>query len=158
MLVGIVAINVGALQLSATSSKAAGQTDALKRQNSALSAQLAESVSSSRMERTAAKLGLVVPEPGSIRYLSPSPEDAAIAAKRLRGGELTGAAAAPVPAPIPEELAPAPPAATDSAVADPALAEAAVTDPAVADPTVADPAAPDAASAPPPEAGGVASP
>jgi hypothetical protein len=95
LLVGIVALNVGALQLSAGSSKAARQTDELKRQNSALRAELAGAVSSERMEQTASKLGLIVPEPGSIRYLTPSQDDAAVAAKRLRDADLTAGVVSP---------------------------------------------------------------
>jgi hypothetical protein len=155
LLVGIVALNVGALQLSAGSSKAARQTDALKRQNSALRAELAGAVSSERMEQTASKLGLIVPEPGSIRYVTPSAGDAAVAANRLRDGELSGAdaalaqAAPVVPAPPVEEVA------TDPAVVEPAVAEPAVAEPPVAEPPPAETAPPADAVAP---AGGVAVP
>ena len=155
LLVGIVALNVAALQLSASSSRAALQADGLNRQNSALRAELATEVSSERMQRTAERLGLIVPEPGAIRYLRPSADDAAAAAKRLRDRELGGAeyvAAAPVapPAPVEDVAAPPPPA----AVGDPVASDSAE--------TIVDPVAttPDPTTAPPapPAGGGVASP
>ncbi|MGH2954615.1 MAG: hypothetical protein ACRDK9_11495 [Solirubrobacterales bacterium] len=156
LLVGIVALNVAALQLSAGSSKAARQTDELKRQNSALRAELAGAVSSERMEDTASKLGLIVPEPGAIRYVTPSADDAAVAAERLRDGELTGSGAAltettPTAPVVP--VAPAEEVMTDPAAVDPA---------APAETTATDAAAPAETTAPPIEptapAGGVVSP
>jgi cell division septation protein DedD len=141
LLVGIVALNVGALQLSATSSKAARQTDELKRQNSALRAELAGAVSSERMQDTASKLGLIVPEPGSIRYVSPSPGDAAVAAKRLREGAFEGAAPAATVPVAPTEPVVVDPAAVDPAAVDPAATEPAAAEPAVAEETIAEPPA-----------------
>jgi hypothetical protein len=149
LLVGIVGLNVMALSLNASSSKTAQQSDALKRHNSELRAQLARELSSEKVQRAAAQLGLIVPEPGTIRYLQPGDGDAAEAAKRLRSGELTFAELAPVVAPTePVDVAPA----------------ATVTE----DAPPADESASDAASAPPAEAsaesppsggvGGVASP
>jgi hypothetical protein len=89
LLVGIVALNVMALSLNASSSKTGSQADELKQQNSALRAQLAGEVSDEKVQRLAADLGLIFPEPGAIRYLGPSSGDAAEAARRLRSGELT---------------------------------------------------------------------
>jgi hypothetical protein len=96
LLVGIVALNVVALSFTASSSDTARKAEDLSRQGSALRAQLAKELSSERVQRVAASLGLIVPEPGSIRYLRPSDGDAAEAARRLRSGELVAVAPAPV--------------------------------------------------------------
>jgi hypothetical protein len=89
LLVGIVALNVVALSFSASSSGAARQGDALKRQNSALRAQIAELTASVEVQQTAGRLGLYVPNPGQVGYLRPTADDAVEAAKRLRAGELS---------------------------------------------------------------------
>lgn len=91
LLVGIVALNVIALSFSSASSDAGRQADQLELQNSSLRAELATTLSSEEVQRTAARLGLVVPDPGSITYLKASSDDAAEAARRLRSGELTTA-------------------------------------------------------------------
>jgi hypothetical protein len=112
LLVGIVALNVWALGLNASSSKVAQQTDGLKRANSALLAQIAGELSNERVQQAAAKIGLAVPEPGAIRYLEAGGEEAAIAARRLAAGDLILGTMAPetVPAPVvaPEPAATAP--------------------------------------------------
>jgi hypothetical protein len=95
LLVGIVALNVLALGFSAASSNAAGEAEDLARQNSALRAEIATTLSSEPVQQTAGELGLVVPEPGAIRYVKPAPEDAARAAKRLRDGDFAVAAYTP---------------------------------------------------------------
>lgn len=109
LLVGIVALNVVALSFSASSSNAARQADELERQNSALRGEIAARLSNEEIQAAATKLGLVVPEPGAVRYLRPSPGDAAEAARRLRAGELgsLGYVAPVVVAPVvPTETAP----------------------------------------------------
>jgi hypothetical protein len=88
LLVGIVALNVVALSFNSSSSDAARQAEELKRQNSALRGDIATRLSSPEIQAAAAKLGLINPEAGSIRYLRPSADDAAEAARRLRAGEL----------------------------------------------------------------------
>lgn len=90
LLVGIVALNVLALSFNATASRTGRQADALKRENSILRGHLAEAgASDQRVQTQAAALGLIVPEPGSITYVSRKPSDAATAARRLAAGELT---------------------------------------------------------------------
>ena len=65
LLVGIVALNVLALSLNASSSKVGRQADSLKRQISALRAEIATNgASNQRIQEAAAKLGLIVPAPG----------------------------------------------------------------------------------------------
>jgi len=129
LLVGIVAMNVLALSFNATASKSGRQADALKREISTLRATIAAAgVSNERVQALAATLGLIVPEPGSISYLSSSPKDAAAAAHRLASGELSaGSLASPpstetaAPAPAAPVLAapPAPPATETSPPAPP---------------------------------------
>jgi hypothetical protein len=92
LLVGIVALNVLALGLSASSSKLGRQADGLTRENAALRSKLIGNESSEKVAGDAARLGLVVPEAGAITYLRPGPGDPQRAAERLRSGELTGTA------------------------------------------------------------------
>jgi hypothetical protein len=123
LLVGIVSLNVLALSFNASSSRVGRQADALNREISALRAEIATNgASNQRVQAAAAKLGLIVPEPGSVGYLRPSPDDAAVAAKRLASGELTAqpsyvAPLAPVSVPTP--TATSPPATDQTAVTQP---------------------------------------
>ena len=123
LLVGIVALNVLALSLNASSSKVGMQADSLKRQISALRAEIATNgASNQRIQDAAANLGLIVPEPGAVGYLRHGADDATVAARRLASGELTSQAlsVAPVPLSVPATTV-APPASTDAAtVAQPA--------------------------------------
>jgi hypothetical protein len=90
LLVGIVALNVLALSLNASSSKATRQTDVLNRQISTLRAQIAAAgISNEHVQSQANRLGMVAPPPGSIGYVSASRENAARAAKRLQSGQVT---------------------------------------------------------------------
>lgn len=91
LLVGIVALNVIALQFSASSSEAARQADELKRINSALLGDIAVRRSNDKLASAAGEQGLVVPSPGDYAYLRPAPKDAATAARRLRAGEFANA-------------------------------------------------------------------
>jgi hypothetical protein len=132
LLVGIVALNVYALSLSASGSKVAHRAGSLARENSALRAQLTERLSNERIQAVAAQLGLSVPEPDEIRYLRSSDADAKTAAKRLLDGELSSATAtvtAPTAVP-PTETATVPvePAPTETA---PVAPQAPTTDPGV---------------------------
>jgi hypothetical protein len=96
LLVGIVALNVLTLSFNSSSSKATHQTDVLNRQISTLRAQVAASgISNEHVQAQANELGMIVPEPGSVGYLEPSPKDAATAAKRLVSGELTAGSVTP---------------------------------------------------------------
>jgi 4-amino-4-deoxy-L-arabinose transferase-like glycosyltransferase len=153
LLVGIVALNVMALSLNASSSKTGRQADALKQQNSALRAQLAGQISSQKVQRLATSLGLVFPEPGSIRYLKPESGDAAEAARRLRSGDLALATVAPVVPATTTEVVP-PPAETAAPPVEAPLADTATPAPETTAPVETDP--PPAAAAG--GGGGVASP
>lgn len=95
LLVGIVAINVFTLSFNATASKTTRQADVLQRQNSALQGQIAASgASSDRVQTLAGKLGMIVPEAGSIGYVEAGSKDAALAAQRLESGAITAGAPA----------------------------------------------------------------
>jgi outer membrane murein-binding lipoprotein Lpp len=70
LLVGIVALNVVSLSLNAGSGRVSLQIDELKTQVSTLHAQIDERLSAVRVEAEAARLGLAVPDPKAITYLS----------------------------------------------------------------------------------------
>jgi cell division septation protein DedD len=161
LLVGIVSLNVLALSFNASSSRVGTQADALDREISALRAKIATNgASNARVQEAAAKLGLIVPEPGAVGYLSPSADDAAVAAKRLASGELTAEAAYAAPA--------APAAPVSPLTTTPSSPPAAAIAPAAAQPTETTPAADPAATtttaqttgppASPTGAGGVSAP
>jgi hypothetical protein len=103
LLAGIVALNVFSLSFSTSASKVAERSARLERDNSVLRAVLAKKLSSKRVEAIAASLGLEVPAPRDIVYLSADGRDPEVAARRLQSGELGG----------PADLATTPTAATD---------------------------------------------
>jgi len=76
LLGGIVALNVISLSLSAGSGRISLQADELKTEISTLRAQIDERLSASRVEAEAARLGLAVPDPKAISYLSADDGDA----------------------------------------------------------------------------------
>ena len=88
LLCGIVALNVLSLSLNAGSGRLSLQIDELKTQNSALRAQIDERLSASRVEAEALRLGLAVPDPKEITYLSAADGDAARLARLLGTGTL----------------------------------------------------------------------
>ncbi len=83
LLVGIVALNVLSLSLSAGSGRLSLQIDELKTDVSALRAQIDERLSASRVQEEAARLGLAVPDPKAITYLSANDGNAARLAHML---------------------------------------------------------------------------
>jgi hypothetical protein len=148
LLIGIVALNVLALSFSASSSRAGAAADELERQNSAARAQIARDLSNGEVQSTATKLGLSVPEPGAIGYVKASADDAEVAAKRLRSGDLTQGSASiattttttvPETTTTPVTTDPAattvPPAATTTPTTDTSVAAATTTPAATTDPT-----------------------
>jgi hypothetical protein len=132
LLVGIVALNVLALSFSASTSRIARQADVLKRENSALRAGIADDLANEQIQRTAARLGLVVPDPGAITYLGLGGDDAGAAARRLLAGDFTVAAATSAPAVTTTTTAPVP---TETETAPPPEEVAAEPEPAAAAPT-----------------------
>lgn len=157
LLVGIVGLNVAALSFSARSSQSARKAEALEQRNSALRAQLANQLSHDELEAAAARLGLLTPAPDAINYVKGTDEQAQIAARRLRSGELTAADSAAIAVePVVTQDAGA--VATDTATAATELAAAdTVSDPATAEPATTAPAT-DAAVDPATAAGAVVAP
>ena len=76
LLVGIVALNVVSLSLTAGSGRVSLQIDELKTEVSALHAQIDERLSAARVEAEASRLGLAVPDPKAITYLNAKDGDA----------------------------------------------------------------------------------
>jgi hypothetical protein len=92
LLAGIVALNVFSLSFSSSASKVAERSSRLERDNSVLRARIAQKLSGKRVEAIAASLGLEVPAPRDINYLSSDERDPQVAARRLQSGELGGPA------------------------------------------------------------------
>jgi len=91
LLVGIVGLNVLSLSFSSSAGRLAERSQTIERENSVLRAKLAQRLSSKRVEVVAASLGLTVPDPKDITYLSKDDGDPEVAARRLESGELGGA-------------------------------------------------------------------
>jgi len=128
LLFGIVALNVVSLSLNAGSGRVSQAVEELERQNSGLRAQLAEQLSASRIQGTAAVQGLAVPPPEAISYLSAEDGDLERLVKLLDEGNLltsdpievvpptepisyeppVSQSPSPSPASAPEPVAPAP--------------------------------------------------
>src|SRR3954452_23913028 len=83
LLVGIVAINVITLSLSAAAGHIESNITALEEENSLLSGRTARLYGSARVRHEAAGLGLVAASSDSTSYLQASKQDVAIAAQRL---------------------------------------------------------------------------
>jgi len=96
LLVGIVAMQVSLLQLNTGISRAAEQAAALERRNAALRAEVSTLSSGERVQEEAARLGLVMPAPRAVRYLSADTGAARRALATMRE---------PVPAPAPVAVA-----------------------------------------------------
>jgi len=77
LLVGIVALNVVSLSLTAGSGRLSLQIDGLKTEISSLHAQIDERLSAAKVENEASRLGLAVPDPKAITYLNAGDGDAA---------------------------------------------------------------------------------
>ncbi len=91
LLVGIVGLNVFSLTFSSSAGRLAERSQKLERENSVLRARLAKRLSGKRVQDAAASLGLQVPDPGDIVYLSRDDGDSKVAAQRIASGELDGA-------------------------------------------------------------------
>jgi cell division protein FtsL len=84
LLAGIVFFNVDLLRMNRDITQMADRSDALQRQNARIREEVAHLASSERIQEAAAKLGLVLPEPGDVRYLRSNPKvDARNASKRI---------------------------------------------------------------------------
>jgi uncharacterized membrane protein YgcG len=101
MLVGIVALNVLSLSLTAGSGRTSLQIDALKTDISALRAQIDERLSAARVEAEAARLGMANPDPKSISYVRVRGGDAARLAELLSTNSFLTAPSQPSSYPAP---------------------------------------------------------
>jgi cell division protein FtsL len=97
LLAGIVFFNVDVLELNHGIARTDTRSSQLKRENAALTLQLAKLGSSERIQRVALQHGLVLPQPGDVRYLRANREDAAHALRVMTAPDSSSAAPA-VPA------------------------------------------------------------
>jgi cell division protein FtsL len=93
LLVGIVFFNVDVLELNHGIARTDARAAQLKRENAALTLQLATLGSSERIQTVALQRGLVLPQPGDVRYLRAHPEDAGRALRVMTPPDSSGAAA-----------------------------------------------------------------
>lgn len=85
LLGGIVALNVISLSINTTSGRVSQAIEEYERRNSALRAELAETLSAGRVEEAAAALGLAVPAPEAVAYLNAQENDLQRLADALGG-------------------------------------------------------------------------
>ncbi len=83
LLIGIVALNVATLSLTATSGKVEENIQTLGQENSVLRAHQAQLLANDRIRSAAASIGLAAPAPSDISYRDASREAIAAAARRL---------------------------------------------------------------------------
>jgi hypothetical protein len=133
LLGGIVAMQVSLLKLNSGISRAVETTTTLERQNAGLEASIARLSSPDRIESGAATLGMIMPPAGDVAYLSPGPEDAGTAVRRMQppseeaaallanNGIVPGSLAVAEAAPVGAVEATAPPVTADPATVAPAV-------------------------------------
>jgi cell division protein FtsL len=108
LLTGIVFFNVDLLQMNRDIARDAEKASALRRENARLHRDVARLASSERIQEAAARLGLVLPAPGEVRYLKARPEmDARRAAKRITAPDGTFIPPAPTATAPDQALPPA---------------------------------------------------
>jgi cell division protein FtsL len=116
LLAGIVFFNVDLLQMNRDIARDAERAAALKRENGRLRLDVARLASSERIQEAAARLGLVLPAPGEVRYLEARPGiDARRAARNLSEPSSLFNVPAPALAVPPAAAAPTTPGATTDA-------------------------------------------
>jgi cell division protein FtsL len=97
LLAGIVFFNVDLLQMNREITQMADRAAQIKRQNDRLRHDYARLASSERIQEAAAALGLVLPAPGEVRYLTSKPMlDARKASKRIVAPNPTYVAPEPI--------------------------------------------------------------
>src|SRR4051812_31231062 len=119
LLAGIVFFNVDVLELNHGIARTDTRAGQLKRQNAALTLELAKLGSSERIQRMALEQGLVLPQPGDVRYLRADRQDAARALRVMTAPDSSGAAAV-VPAVVTQQSTPNSASATPVAQTQPA--------------------------------------
>jgi cell division protein FtsL len=130
-LIGIVFMQVSLLKLNAGISRAVTAADTLERQNSSLRADISNLDSGERIQRVAAKLGMITPAAGDVHYLDARQANGARAAASIEPPAPAAAASTIQPAPATTTTAPAAttttPAAATAAAAAPATRAATTT-------------------------------
>jgi len=120
LLVGVVFLNVGLLDRGNGVARDAERVEELGRENAELRSAVARLGSSERIQRVAAERGLVLPEPGDVRYLRANRKlDAKRAAARIAPPQATAEA---TPPPRVEPANPQAQDGTPGAVTDPTAA------------------------------------
>jgi cell division protein FtsL len=94
LLAGIVFFNVDVLELNHGIARTDSRAAQLKRDNAALTLELAKLGSSERIQRLALEAGLVLPQPGDVRYLRAHRMDARRALRVMTAPDPSSAAAA----------------------------------------------------------------
>jgi cell division protein FtsL len=92
LLAGIVFFNVDVLELNRGVAQTDTRASQLKRDNAALTLKLAKLGSSERIQRVALQNGLVLPQPGDVRYLRANRNDAARALRVMTAPDSSSAA------------------------------------------------------------------
>ena len=92
LLAGIVFFNVDVLETNHGIARTDTRSSQLKRENAALTLKLAKLGSSERIQRMALDQGLVLPQPGDVRYLRANREDAARALRVMTAPDPSSAA------------------------------------------------------------------
>src|SRR3954451_16758737 len=143
LLAGIVFFNVDVLELNHGIARTDTRAVQLKRENAALTLQLAKLGSSERIQHVALARGLVLPQPGDVRYLRAHRQDAAHALRVMTSPDSTSALAAPPAASIvTQQSTPTPVSATPTTTTPTATTPATTVPPATS-------ATPTAATTPP---------
>jgi cell division protein FtsL len=93
LLVGIVFFNVDVLELNHGIARTDARAAQLKRENAALTLQLAKLGSSERIQLVALQRGLVLPQPGDVGYLRAHRQDASRALRVMTAPDASGATA-----------------------------------------------------------------
>jgi cell division protein FtsL len=91
LLAGIVFFNVDVLELNHGIARTDTRSSQLKRENAALTLTLAKLGSSERIQRVALQHGLVLPQPGDVRYLRANRQDAAHALRVMTAPDSSSA-------------------------------------------------------------------
>src|SRR5947209_4829160 len=97
LLAGIVFLNVSLLELNQEIARTSAKAGVLDRQNSALRMRLSGLDSTDRIQRIAQRRGMLFPQAGDYRYLTPRGSDGRLAAQRAiapNGGSATSTLAA----------------------------------------------------------------
>jgi cell division protein FtsL len=92
LLAGIVFFNVDVLETNHGIARTDTRSSQLKRENAALTLKLAKLGSSERIQRMALDQGLVLPQPGDVRYLRANREDAERALRVMTAPDSSSAA------------------------------------------------------------------